>query len=128
MERSYYLVDLPGYGFAQVSKSARRGFRRLIRDYLKHRESATGVVWLLDIRREPSEDDRELAQLLVDRQLPVLVAITKADKMGRGSRPQRVRTILEKVGVGEDQCVVTSAVKREGLEELREVIQELVSP
>jgi GTP-binding protein len=121
-----YLIDLPGYGYARTAKSVRRGLSRLITDYLSNREHLAGVVWLLDIRRDPSTEDLEMANLLASRGVPVLVAVTKADKLSRGPRRERVDAILEAVGVPEEQCVVTSARTREGVQELRESVLSLL--
>jgi GTP-binding protein len=122
-----YLVDLPGYGYARAPRGERRGFARLIKGYLLDRERLVGVVWLLDIRRNPSNDDLEMAELLADRGVPVLVAVTKADKVNRGGRGERVGHILEAIAVPEEQCVVTSARTREGTDALREAVEELVA-
>jgi GTP-binding protein len=126
-EGRYYLVDLPGYGWARVSRSERAGLARLIRDYVGGRERLAGVVWLLDIRHPPSRDDREMGQLLGGRGVPVMAAITKADKLPRGRRAAQVRAILADLDLGEDQCVITSARTKEGIGDLRESIELLVS-
>ena len=122
----FFLIDLPGYGYARVGKAERRGFSKLIRDYLSTRERLAGVVWLLDIRRDLSSDDRAMANLLAARGVPVLVAVTKADKVSRSRRPPRIRQILAATGVSEDQCVVTSAQTREGTADLQESVLALV--
>ena len=101
---------------------------KLIRDYLSTREQLAGVVWLLDIRRELSPDDQTMANLLAARGVPVLVAVTKADKVSRNRRPARVRQILAATAVAEDQCVVTSAQTREGTAELQESVLALIDP
>ncbi|UCF41783.1 MAG: YihA family ribosome biogenesis GTP-binding protein [Gemmatimonadota bacterium] len=122
----YYLVDLPGYGYARAAKPDRRRFRDLLREYLSTREPLAGVIWLLDVRREPSADDHEMAALLAERGLPILAAITKADKLGRGRRTERAQEILKAVGMTEEQCVVTSSRTREGIEQLQEAVAGLV--
>ena len=126
VDGTYLFVDLPGYGYARTSKKERRGFSKLIRSYLSQRDPLVGVIWLLDIRRDPSRDDLAMAELLAHRGVPVLVAITKADKVSRGSRRQRVAAILAAIDAPEEQCVVTSAQTREGIEELRDSVSELV--
>jgi GTP-binding protein len=127
VDGGFYLVDLPGYGFAKAARDTRRGLAALVREYLERRETVAGVVWLLDVRREPSPDDLAVAALLEQRGLPLLVAVTKADKFGRGRRLERTREILEAVGVPEDQCVVTSVLTRDGIEDLRESVLAFVS-
>ncbi len=68
----FYLLDLPGYGFARAAKSAREGYRRLVTRCLRERPTLAGVVWLLDIRHDPSKDDLEMQQLLIRSGRPVL--------------------------------------------------------
>jgi GTP-binding protein len=124
---SAYLVDLPGYGYARVGKVERRGLQRLIREYLERREQLAGAIWLLDVRRDPSADDLEVAELLHRRELPVLVAVTKADKLGRMRRLERARSILAAVEIPSDQCVVTSARTGAGIDDLRDSIAAFIS-
>ena len=76
-----YLVDLPGYGFARASKTDRAGFRQLLNGYVEHRETLAGVVWMLDIRRDLSADDQEVRGLLAASGNPVLIVLTKIDKL-----------------------------------------------
>ncbi len=122
----FYLVDLPGYGYARASHSERDRLKMVVRSYLSTRDSLAGVVWLLDVRRDPSPEDLDIAKLLAKQGRPVLAAITKADKLGRGGRTERVKAILEGAAIPEDQCVVTSAKTQEGIEELWEAIGRLV--
>ncbi len=125
VEDRYYLVDLPGYGYARASKAARRSVRTLLQEYLSTRKGLAGAVWLLDVRRDPSNDDLAMAATLADSGIPVLVAITKADKFGRGRQRERTQSILGQVEIPEDQCVLTSSRTRNGIEELREAIDAL---
>jgi len=122
----FYLVDLPGYGYSRVSKTERRGFSELITDYLSTRHSLAGVVWLLDIRREPSKEDVQMANLLAEAGVPTLVAVTKADKLSRGRRRERIASIITAIDVLAEQVIVTSAHTREGTEDLRESVLTLV--
>jgi len=115
---SFYLVDLPGYGFARTGKAARAGYRSLITRYLRERPTLAGVVWLLDIRHPPSKDDREFQQLLAESERPVLAALTKADKLPRGQRAERVRALARDLGLPDDQIQPTSSVSGEGMAEL----------
>lgn len=123
----FYLVDLPGYGYARLAKRERAHLLTLLRDYLSERPGLVGVVWLVDVRREPSSDDRAMATRLAERAVPVLLAVTKADKLSRGRRIERVRTILAATDLSEDQCVVTSARKREGIAQLETAIDALLT-
>ena len=123
----FYLVDLPGYGYARASKSERRGFQSLVQAYLSSRQELAGAVWLLDVRRDPSAEDRAAADLLSERGVPVLAAITKADKLGRDRRRERARAIMNAVELGEDQCIVASSRTRDGIQELGDAIDALLA-
>jgi GTP-binding protein len=127
VDQRFYLVDLPGYGYAQAPMGVRRRLMNLLTGYISRREPLAGVVWLLDVRRDPSPDDLAMGRLLEERGLPILVAITKSDKFGRVRRLERANEILNAVGIPADQCVVTSARTRDGIPDLREAIDAFVA-
>jgi GTP-binding protein len=114
----FYLVDLPGYGFARAGKVARAGYRRLVDRYLLERPMLAGVVWLLDVRHEPSTDDLDMQELLARSGRPVLVALTKGDKLTRSAQATRSRALAAALGVDEDQVQLTSSTSRLGVAEL----------
>lgn len=114
----FYLVDLPGYGFARAGKAARAGYRRLVERYLLERPMLAGVVWLLDARHEPSLDDQAMQDLLARSGRPVLVALTKADKLTRSAQAARVRALAVALGLQEDQIQLTSSTSGLGIAEL----------
>ena len=114
----FYLVDLPGYGFASAGKAARAGYRKLVTGYLRTRSSLAGVVWLLDIRHPPSADDIEMQRLLAESGRPVLAVFTKADKLTRSALPVRVLELAEALGLQQDQVQLTSSRSRMGIAEL----------
>lgn len=122
----FYLVDLPGYGWARVSKTERAGFSALIKTYLAKRHDLIGVAWLLDVRRDPSREDLEIAEMFVDRGTPTLITITKSDKVSRSHRNRRVKAIAEALEVPESQCLLTSAKSNDGIGDLVESIESLV--
>ena len=122
-----YLVDLPGYGYARVPKTERRRLGTLIETYLATRERLVGAVWLLDVRRDPSDRDLALAAQMREWQVPILVAITKGDKLSRSRRTTQTQAILQAVEVPSDQAVVTSAVTKEGVDDLADSILALVT-
>jgi GTP-binding protein len=119
---TFYLVDLPGYGFARASKSARAGFRDLLDGYLQARDTVTGVVWLLDIRRELSAEDATIRKLLAASGHPVLAVLTKIDKLGREAVRERTAALAAALGLPTDQVQPTSAVTGEGIRELGESV------
>jgi GTP-binding protein len=114
----FYLVDLPGYGFARASKTQRAGYRKLIIGYLLKRQSLRGVVWLLDIRHEPSKEDQEMHALLTESGRPVLVALTKADKLGRSAARVRQQELAQSLQLGPEQMQLTSSRASLGIAEL----------
>jgi GTP-binding protein len=113
-----YLVDLPGYGFAKAGHAARAGYHKLVNDYLRGRKTLAGVVWLLDIRHDPSEEDREMQELLAQSGRPVLATFTKADKLTRSTVGPRTRALAQALGIEADHAQVTSSRSRSGIAEL----------
>jgi GTP-binding protein len=126
-ETRYYLVDLPGYGYARTSKTERARFATLIQDFLTLRTSVTGLVWLLDIRHDPSAEDRGMAELLGERGLPVLAVLTKADKLGTESRRTRATAIARALHLDAAQIEVTSSKSGDGIATLRDSIASALS-
>ncbi len=120
---SIYLVDLPGYGFARVSKDVKATWGKMIEQYLKGRSRLKGVILLVDIRHEPTGDDIQMYQWLQFFGLPTVVVATKADKISRGRRQQHLKVIREKLKLQPDaQLVPFSAETREGSDRLWEIL------
>ena len=120
-----YLLDLPGYGYARASKTDRAAFRRLVAGAIA-RPRLAGVVWLLDVRHEPSTDDRAVQATFAERGTRVLAAFTKGDKLPRGQRLRREHDLRDALGLADDQAIVTSARTGDGVAELRDAIGALV--
>ena len=119
---AFYLIDLPGYGFARASRSARAGYRKLLRGYLEQRETLAGVVWLLDIRHPPSPDDLEMQELLAASGRSVLAVFTQADTLARSARPVRGAELARELGLDESQTQVVSSQSGEGIADLGDSI------
>lgn len=124
---SFYLVDLPGYGFARAGKAARATYRTLVTRYLRERQALAGVAWLLDARHDPSDRDLDMQELLVESGRPVLAVLTKADKLGRSAQRERARAIAQALALPEDQVQITSARSGEGIADLGASILALVT-
>jgi GTP-binding protein len=123
----YYLVDLPGYGFAKVSKQQRAEWAKLIRAYLGSDDRALAVFLLLDIRHKPSPEDLEMLEWLKDSGHPFAIAVTKIDKVGSTSRMKRYREIAETLDLPPDTPFFpTSASKREGAGDMHTWIDALL--
>jgi GTP-binding protein len=116
----FYLVDLPGYGYAKVSRTERERWGALIGRYLLEREPLRVAVHLVDSRHDPTALDRDVMQWMKASAKPYLIALTKADKLSRNKQQQSVATlrrVLREVGL-EVPSVLTSAAKKTGGEEL----------
>jgi len=116
--RVLLLVDLPGYGWARVSREERRGWQKLVEGYLGDREPLRLAVLLQDVRRDPRADELDLIAWLGERRIPVLVAVTKCDKLASSARAKRVREIARDLGLPAEAVVPTSASKGLGVAEL----------
>jgi GTP-binding protein len=81
INKTWHLVDLPGYGYARVSKSAKRTFQKFITDYFKERHQLVSAFVLIDVRHEPQSVDLEFIQWLGEKQIPFSIIFTKADKL-----------------------------------------------
>jgi GTP-binding protein len=123
----FVLVDLPGYGYARVSKEARASWRPLIEGYLRNSPTLRGIVHLLDARHDPTRDDLQMLEFLAQLELPTIVVATKVDKLQRSQLAARVREIARIAGVDEDQLIAFSAVTGAGRQELAEAIVGLVA-
>ena len=120
------LVDLPGYGYARVSRSERMRWRGLVEDYLDRRRALRGAVLLRDLRRDDSDDERDLLGWLAQREVPVIVALTKVDKLKPMRRAERVRELSAGVQPGVAGVVATSARTGHGIDALWKAIDALL--
>ena len=123
----FVLADLPGYGYARISKEKRAAWRPLIEGYLKGSNALRGVVQLLDARRTPSEDDLQMLEFLAHRGTPTLVIATKVDKLRKSERDKRLTDLALEAGVDSDQLIPFSAETGEGRNELADAIMTLVA-
>jgi GTP-binding protein len=126
INNNFVLVDLPGYGYARVSKTKKAEWRPMIDSYLRRTTQLRGIVLLLDIRREPSEDDRAMLDFLAELGVPTIVALTKADKLTKSDAREQVAKISRMLALEPDQVIQFSAHSGEGRVELLEAITQLV--
>jgi GTP-binding protein len=126
VNNQFVLVDLPGYGYARISKERRAEWRPLIEGYLQSSSPLRGIVQLLDVRHEPTDDDRQMLDFLASVGVPTLFALTKIDKLTRAERVARIAALTEQLGTSEDQVIPFSAVTGEGRDELAEAVVALV--
>jgi GTP-binding protein len=126
INNGFVLVDLPGYGYARVSKEKKSEWRPMIESYLRRTTQLRGIVLLLDIRREPSEDDRDMLDFLAEVEVPTIVALTKTDKLSKAAARERAGEIARALALETEQIIPFSAQTGEGRVELLEAITTLV--
>lgn len=118
------LVDLPGYGYADVPEAIRRQWRHLLEQYLTHRESLAGLVLIMDARRPLTDLDWQMLEWFGPRGLPIHLVLTKADKLTRREQAEALRGVKEALAPAGDQVTVQlfSSLKKTGVDEAERVI------
>ncbi|MBB6448330.1 GTP-binding protein [Geomicrobium halophilum] len=123
-----HFVDIPGYGYAKVSKKEREFWGRMTEEYLQTRPQLKGVVLLIDARHEPSDQDLMMYDWLKYYELPVILVITKMDKVKKTKRTAHIKQILSSIDPSsEDGHVLFSSETGEGKEEAWRAIRRLAS-
>jgi GTP-binding protein len=122
----FCLVDFPGYGYAKVPKALRERWRPLIDSYLHGTEVLAGVVQLIDLRHGPTADDLVAIEQLAAAEIPVLFALTKADKLKPRQREQAIRDVAGRLGAELDQVIAVSSFSGEGRDALLETLGALL--
>jgi len=116
-------VDVPGYGYARVSKKERAKWGKMIEEYLVTRDNLRVVVSLVDLRHEPTQDDIQMYEFLKYYEIPVIVVATKADKIPRGKWNKHESIIKKKLNFDKnDHFIVFSSVTRDGYDEAWDTI------
>ena len=116
-------VDVPGYGYARVSKKEREKWGKMIEEYLTSRENLRAVVSLVDFRHEPSADDVQMYEFLKYYEIPVILVATKADKIPRGKWNKHESMIKKKLDFDKaDTFIIFSSVNKTGVEEAWDAI------
>jgi GTP-binding protein len=123
----FVLADLPGYGYAKISKEMRAAWKPLIEEYLRGSPRLRGIVQLLDARHDPTRDDLQMLEFLAALEVPTIVVATKTDKLPRARVAERVRELAQVAGVNEEQVIPFSATTGAGRAELAEAIVALVT-
>jgi GTP-binding protein len=127
IDERFHLVDLPGYGYAEVSQALRESWRPLIEGYLSERKSLAGVLLLIDIRRGVQDAELDFVPWLAQREMPVVVALTKSDKLAKNKRMLEVARARQELGLRRDPIAV-SATSSEGVDPLWRAVVQLVKP
>ena len=127
VNNEFVLADLPGYGYARISKERQAEWRPLIEGFLRGSLALRGVVQLLDVRRDPTDDDRLMLDLLAEIGVPTIICVTKVDKLTRTAAAARVKEIARGLSLAEDQIIPFSATKGTGRDELASALVSLLA-
>ncbi len=128
INEALYFVDLPGYGFARAPRSEREKWQPMVHGYLKGRSSLRAVVWLLDVRRDPSPEDLLFLDWLEESEIPTIPVITKADKVSRNELGRRVARIADSTGLPVELFTPFSVPSRLGHKEAWDLIEMALDP
>jgi len=118
VDERFYLVDLPGYGWAKVSREERKSWQKITETYLQKRKTLRCVVVLVDLRRGLGELDVTLLEYLETIGVPALVVFTKADKMKGNQLRRQIQQIADQLGVEKNELLISSALKKQGVKEI----------
>ena len=127
IDDSWYLVDLPGYGYAKVSKKLRKEFNKIITDYLNNRQSLVCVFMLIDSRHEPLKNDLEFINWLGENEVPFVLTFTKVDKLSSSQLNRNLQVYKSKLLLEWEtlpKIISTSATSRIGKDEILNFIEE----
>ena len=127
VNNDFYLIDVPGYGYAEVNKKTKAKFGRMIEEYLETRKELKRVFMLVDFRHKPTEDDVLMYNFLKYYNLKVTIVATKADKIGSSKKEKCKKQIMDTLDlvVGDD-LVIFSSVTKEGRNEILQKIEDLI--
>lgn len=123
----FVLVDLPGYGYARISKDRKAEWKPMIEGYLRGSANLRGIVQLLDIRHDPTKDDLQMLDFLSQVGVPTMIVMTKTDKLTKSQAAARITAITASLGLEDDQVIPFSAVTGAGRDELAEALQALIA-
>ncbi|MEQ1690734.1 MAG: ribosome biogenesis GTP-binding protein YihA/YsxC [Gemmatimonas sp.] len=127
VNHTFVLADLPGYGYARISKVRKAEWQPLIEGYLSDSAHLRGVVLLLDVRRDPTDDDRVMLDFLADLRVPTILAATKVDKLRAAEIDARMDALAKAIGADTDQIIAFSATTGRGRDELAEALMSLLA-
>ena len=128
VNNSFYLVDVPGYGYASVNHEQQKKFGLMIEEYLAKRKELQRVFMIVDFRIKPTEDDILMYQFLKYYDIPVTLILNKTDKVGSSKRERSIKNILSTLDVSkEDNYIEFSSVTKKGREDVLDLIEVLIA-
>ncbi len=126
INKSFYFVDLPGYGFAKASKQEQASWQELIGAYLENSSNLKRVFVLVDIRHTPTDKDLLMLNYLYQYNIPFNIVATKADKLSKSQINKQVLNIANTLNVGFNDIIVSSAIDKKGNDKILEIIENLL--
>jgi GTP-binding protein len=128
IDNKFYLVDLPGYGFAKVSEEEKEKWQSLINDYLHYRENLKGIVIIVDARHKPTGQDQMMLNWIREFRIPKIIAATKADKLSNNEKAKQKKVIKNKLGlIEEEKFTFFSAKTAEGKKSIFSFINQIIN-
>lgn len=128
INNEFYLVDVPGYGYASVSKEMQAKFGKMIEEYIENRDSLKRIFMLVDFRIKPTQDDLLMYNFLKYYNLPVTIVATKVDKVSRNDRDKQIKLITDELNIRDDDKLVLFSIKTKlGKSEIHKEIEELIN-
>ena len=126
--KEFRLVDLPGYGYAKVSKAEKQRWAELVEGYLSAQRNIKLIVQIIDIRHKPTKDDYDMLSFLYNSNAPFVIALTKKDKLKKTAYEKRIEEVLDELQDYEGiQLIPFSAIDGSGTEDIKEVIEEYIT-
>lgn len=127
INNALYFVDLPGYGYAKVSLEAKEKWGKMVEKYLKKSKQLKAVFLLIDIRHEPSANDRQMYQWILSNGYRPIIVATKMDKLNRSQLQKHVKAVREGLDVAKDTIVIPfSAISKQGRDEIYALIDDMM--
>ena len=126
--QEFRLVDLPGYGYAKVSKAEKQRWASLIEGYLSSQRNIKLIVQIIDIRHKPTKDDYDMLSFLYNSNAPFVIVLTKKDKLKKSAYDKRIDEVLDELQDYEGiQLIPFSAIDGSGVDDIKEVIEEYIN-
>ncbi|MDD3613287.1 MAG: ribosome biogenesis GTP-binding protein YihA/YsxC [Eubacteriales bacterium] len=128
VNQNFYIVDLPGYGFAKVSKSEKEKWGTMIDQYFSTAKQLQLLIMLVDIRHDPTREDKQMAEWIRYYKIPVILALTKSDKLGKTRIKPRAAQIKKELGFsGDIMHIPCSSVTGYGLDEIQDSLDHYIA-
>lgn len=126
IDQTWMLVDVPGYGYAKMSKSSLEKLGHMMDEYFNEREQIKGVVQLIDARHDPTKDDKEMIAFFKEVSIPIVIVATKIDKVSKTKRIKALKNISQSLQIPLKQVHGVSSTEKTGFEEVLDAIQSLL--